>query len=199
MLSDPTTDERADREDARTIARRLSDDRERHVACQRLRERNQPALEGFLRNQCVKYRLDRTVADDVAQETWLRVWAKLPEVADEQLEAFRPRSWIFRIARNRFFDELRKRRPGSPIDEGDAVCREPSALEALERKEKLAAFQVCLEELTERARRVIVERTGGATHAEIAESLGFKTVNACSSFYDRAKKSVVECVTRKLR
>jgi RNA polymerase sigma-70 factor (ECF subfamily) len=49
---------------------------------------------------------DRAAAEDVAQETFLRVYRALPGFAHEA----RFSTWVFRIARNAGLDELRRRR-----------------------------------------------------------------------------------------
>lgn len=48
---------------------------------------------------------DRTVADDVLQEAFWQVWKRAGEYRGEGQVA----AWIFRIARNRSLDELRRR------------------------------------------------------------------------------------------
>ena len=48
---------------------------------------------------------DRTVADDVLQEAFWQVWKRASEYRGEGQVA----AWIFRIARNRSLDELRRR------------------------------------------------------------------------------------------
>ena len=54
------------------------------------------------------YRLsgDQSIAEDVASETFVKVWKKLDSFDETKNFA----SWLFRIARNTTFDALRKKK-----------------------------------------------------------------------------------------
>ena len=60
----------------------------------------------------------RTDAEDIAQESFIRIWRKAPLWQDRNLPAH---SWLYRIAYNLCVDELRRRRPHSDIDEETAL------------------------------------------------------------------------------
>ncbi len=70
------------------------------AAFERLYRRHRQALYGYLRSL-----LSETDADDTFQQTWLRVCAALPGYRNHD----RFRAWLFRIARNLAFDEIRRR------------------------------------------------------------------------------------------
>jgi len=53
-------------------------------------------------------------AEDIAQETFIRVWRKARDWQDRQLP---PHSWLYRITYNLCIDELRKRKPQTDVDE----------------------------------------------------------------------------------
>lgn len=65
---------------------------------------NQSPLRGFLRRLT---RADHALADDLAQETMLEAWRKLPQFRNEGSFA----GWLNRIAWSRFLMEARKRKP----------------------------------------------------------------------------------------
>ncbi len=57
---------------------------------------------------------DRTEAEDVAQETMLRLSRK---AGDWQAGGAALRTWLFHVARNLCIDRLRARKPGVPLDD----------------------------------------------------------------------------------
>jgi len=65
-----------------------------------------PSLLGFIR----RYIRETAQAEDIAQETFLRVWLR---AADWKQGEHSPRSWIYRIAFNLCIDALRRQKPGS--------------------------------------------------------------------------------------
>ncbi len=102
---------------------------------------------------------DRHAAEDLAQETLIRAWQRLPE----GLDASRRRAWLARTARNLAIDELRRRsrRPlASAADTVGLPATEPdSAREALARLSAHERFALLL------------RFEAGFTHAEIAALL----------------------------
>ena len=68
---------------------------------------------------------DRHAAEDLAQETLIRAWQRLPE----GLDASRRRAWLARTARNLAIDELRRRsRRRSRARRIPWDCRPPSLI-----------------------------------------------------------------------
>lgn len=55
---------------------------------------------------------DRMLSDDLAQETFIRVWNRLPEL--DQPAKFH--SWVYRIAYNIWIDHIRRRKESSPLE-----------------------------------------------------------------------------------
>jgi RNA polymerase sigma-70 factor, ECF subfamily len=117
---------------------------------------------------------DRSLAADLMQEVFLRLWQRLPEVAG--LSADRQRAWIFTVARNLSIDSLRHERTRSGAEA--ALCREPAtspppSTTAVIAAERVAVAGAAIRQLPEQQRTVLaMAAAGGLTSAEIASALG---------------------------
>jgi RNA polymerase sigma-70 factor, ECF subfamily len=120
----------------------------------------------------VVYRLcgDAGLAEDMAQEAFLRAWINLP--------SYRPqsslRNWLYRIAVNATLDVLR-RKPEEPLED-EVVQMVPDQTAGPEsiliEKERVAFLQQAMRALPEAARSVLVLREyGGLSYQEIANVL----------------------------
>lgn len=129
----------------------------------------------------IPYLGDPALAEDLLQETFLRVYRR--RAAYEPRGAFR--TWLFAIARNLAVDLLRRRRgfPGAafaPQDEGvggpdpaKLPDASPDPLRALSGRQAAMRLQAALLELPEEDRTVILlSRLEGLRYHEIAEVLG---------------------------
>lgn len=120
----------------------------------------------------VIYRLcnDAGLAEDMAQEAFLRAWINLP--------SFHPqsslRNWLYRIAVNATLDVLRHR-PEERLEEeaAEMIADQTASPEsALIEKESTVLVQKALSSLPEAARSVLVLREyGGLSYQEIAAVL----------------------------
>lgn len=128
---------------------------------------------------------DGAEAEDVAQETFLRLW--------KHAGRWQPRAklhtWLFRVAHNLAIDRLRKRRETGP----DALERQssgdrPSGL--LARKRVAAEVEDALAALPERQRAAIaLIHYQGLSHAEAAEVLECG-VEAVESLLSRGRRTL---------
>ncbi len=66
-------------------------------------------LYGYLNNLCCG---NHSEADEIFEETWLKVIEKAPKYRDEGKFS----AWLFRISRNIFIDRLRRNRPEIPAE-----------------------------------------------------------------------------------
>lgn len=95
---------------------------------------------------------DGEAADDVAQETFLRVWINRAEIQPGQLRAY-----IFRVARNLVVDETRKRRVrGRATDRAGVSMTTPRPDEVVERDEQHDAIQHALDALPPKRREAFI-------------------------------------------
>jgi RNA polymerase sigma-70 factor (ECF subfamily) len=112
---------------------------------------------------------DVQLAEDVAQETFIRAWINLP--------SFEPRSslrnWLYRIAVNAALDVLRRKPEGSVEEEAAMVTDQtPGPEEALLRKEQAELLQQAMRALPEGSRSVLILREyGQLSYREIAGAL----------------------------
>jgi len=113
---------------------------------------------------------DMSLAEDAAQEAYLRAWINLP--------SFRPgsslRNWLCRIAVNAALDVLRRKTEDPVEDEKMQMVTDqaPDPEAALIQKEQAASIQRAMQSLPEGARSVIVLREyGELSYQEIATAL----------------------------
>lgn len=114
---------------------------------------------------------DRDLAEDLLQETFLRVYESLARF--DATRAFRP--WLFQIARNATLNALRARRK-KERPEGDALPDRAGSDRILAQAaagERASLAQRALAELGDEDRLLLVQRLGvGMKLEELAESLG---------------------------
>jgi RNA polymerase sigma-70 factor (ECF subfamily) len=128
---------------------------------------------------------DRNDAEDVAQETFLRLWKD----AGRYRPTARLTTWLHRIAHNLCIDRLRKRRerPTDTLDE-ERSSTEPGGL--LDRKRVAVDVGHALSELPERQRVAItLIHYQGLSNVEAAAVLDV-SIDALESLLARARRSL---------
>jgi RNA polymerase sigma-70 factor (ECF subfamily) len=132
---------------------------------------------------------DRAEAEEVAQETFLRLWTA---AADFEPHA-QPKTWLYRIARNQCIDRIRKRRThGEEVEllEHEAGEDRPSAL--LLRKQIAAQVGEALATLPERQREAItLVHYEGLSGAEACDVLSV-SAEALESLLARGRRALRE-------
>lgn len=104
----------------------------------------------------VAYRIcgNASLAEDIAQETFIRVWAKLT--------TFRPegsfKGWLCRIAANLTIDALRRQKPTTDIEEISAVASDKEPEPAVLSSEQAVAVRSALLRLPVQSRTILVLR-----------------------------------------
>jgi len=145
---------------------------------------------------------DRGLAEDLAQEAFVRAWRKI-----SSYDTSRPfRSWMFKIAHNLAIDELRRRQLETvPIEEPesdgldllgrlhDQTAQDPG--ERLDRVRALEHLEEALSRLRPAYREVILLRfREGLAYEEIAEIMELPLGTVKTHIF-RARKELVEAVT----
>ena len=120
----------------------------------------------------VVYRMcgDTLIAEDAAQETFLRAW--------QNLRSFRPqtplRNWLYRIAFNAGMDMLRKEKRILPTDIEDLPLQDggPGPETLASQNERAALVQKAVLSLPDASRAVLVlKEYEGMSYHEIADAL----------------------------
>ncbi|MFQ6102468.1 MAG: RNA polymerase sigma factor [Anaerolineae bacterium] len=119
----------------------------------------------------VVYRMcgDANLAEDAAQETFIRAWRHLPD--------YRPRSpfrnWLYRIAANLALDSLRREKGTVDVDALPLAASDAGPEATVERKERGEQVRQAVLALPPASRSVLVLREyEGLSYREIAATLG---------------------------
>ncbi|MCA8900505.1 MAG: RNA polymerase sigma factor [Hyphomonas sp.] len=129
---------------------------------------------------------DRTEAEDVTQETFLRAWKALPN--------WEPRAkfstWLHRVALNLCYDQLRKRREVLPGELPDMADTAPTPPERYEQTERVRTIEAAIAALPERqAAALTLCALQGHSQAEAADILD-TSEEALESLLARARRSL---------
>jgi len=133
---------------------------------------------------------DATVAQDLSQDIWCRVWKSLPT----SFHGGQFRAWLYEIARNRLIDETRKRKTAQLPEELDPVAPTGGPRELDE--ERRDAFRDCYSRLDGERQKVVQLRLAGRSHDEIGAELGINSNTVMTRFH-RAKKDLADCMQGK--
>ncbi|MFQ8433512.1 RNA polymerase sigma factor [Amaricoccus sp. W119] len=131
---------------------------------------------------------DAAEAEDVAQETLLRMW----KVAPDWREEARLSTWLYRVASNLCVDRLRRRREHGLDGVPEVADGAASAQDGLEARDRAGALRAALGRLPDRQRLAIVLRhMEERSNIEIAEILGL-SVDAVESLLARGRRALAE-------
>ena len=166
-------------EDGALLARFARGDR---LAAQVLTDRLAPRILRF----AARMLGDRAEAEDVTQETMLRLWRVAPDWQDGGAT---PATWAFRVASNLATDRLRRKRGGVP-ELPELVDDSPSTDARLMQDARARALEAALQHLPERQRQaVILRHLEGLSNPEIAAILMIG-VEAVESLTARGKRNL---------
>ena len=144
----------------------------------------------------IAYRMlgDQTEAEDVAQESLLKLW----NYAD-RWRAGGPgiSAWLSKVATNQCLDRLRRKRFRSDKEVPDHADEAPLADAQMQADEAHVVVKLCIEALPDRQRAAVIltyyEETPNQPAAEILEM----QLKAFESLLFRARSSLRDCVERK--
>jgi RNA polymerase sigma-70 factor (ECF subfamily) len=130
---------------------------------------------------------DRIEAEDVAQETFLRIWREAPhwQVGRAPFDA-----WLYRVALNLCYDRLRRRREKCVAVPPDQVDPAPAPDQALDQRTDRDTIQAALQSLPARQREaVVLQYYEELSNAEAASLMGI-SVEALESLLARARRNL---------
>jgi RNA polymerase sigma factor (sigma-70 family) len=134
---------------------------------------------------------DRAEAEDVAQETMLRLWRMAPDWRQGDAKVT---TWAYRVATNLCIDRQRsgQRKGHVTLDDApDVADAAPDAEARLQDNRRLAALEAALAALPERQRQAVVLRLiEGLTNPEIAAVMEIG-VEAVESLTARGKRALM--------
>lgn len=134
---------------------------------------------------------DRAEAEDVVQETMLRLWKMAPDWRSGEAKVA---TWAFRVATNLCTDRRRALGRRGPVGLDDAAPEVPDAAPGVEAalmaNDRLSALEQALAALPERQRQAVVLRhIEGLANPEIAAIMGIG-VEAVESLTARGKRAL---------
>jgi RNA polymerase sigma-70 factor (ECF subfamily) len=136
---------------------------------------------------CLKILADRQLAEDVVQETFLKVQQHAQSIQRNQ--SFK--SWIFRIARNEALMQFRKRRSNGQVND-ESVWNEETPYQQFVAMERSEIVNRLVDSLKHEYREVLVLLIyEGMSYAEIASITG-ATESSVKSRVFRARKEMIE-------
>jgi len=138
-----------------------------------------------------RYLFNQADAEDIAQETFFRVWQK---ATTWQPQGHSPRSWLYRIAYNLCIDEIRRRPANDPTNDTDIdknVDLESNSLEkTIEIDSDLKQLTRSLAQLPERQRTALsLCALQGLTNKEAATAMDI-SVEALESLLSRGRRQL---------
>lgn len=118
---------------------------------------------------CMGYVNDHDWAKDIAQETFITVWQKLPEFRNESSIG----TWIFRIASNHCLRQIEKQKRMTKSD----LPLELEEVVTVNNEPKFNFLYQCIAELPEIDRLIISLELEDIKQAEIASIVGISEAN----------------------
>ncbi len=136
----------------------------------------------------MRYFPQRSDAEDIAQETFIRLWCKAPVWQDKGVSV---KAWLYRVAYNQSIDHLRKQRLEYKPDCDENIVDESAFIERLMNVENnLAVQKIALDTLPERQKTAIALcAIRGLSNGEAATVMGI-SVDALESLLARGRRKL---------
>ena len=153
------------------------------------------ATSGKLFGVCLRVLKNRSEAEDVLHDVYVRVWEKAAPYA---ITGHSPMTWLITVARNMAIDRLRKKRPETGSDDAmslvadDGPGPEAAAIASSER----ARIETCMGELeNDRADAVRAAYLEGETYKDLAKRFDVP-LNTMRTWLRRSLMKLRDCLTR---
>lgn len=142
-------------------------------------------LEIYVRTRCPRD------ADDVIQQTWLKVWNSRQTFAGSRIGA-----WIITIARNTLYDHFRKPKSYPLTEQSHGIAEQAAASFRLEREEELSQLRECSEQLPDVIRRIVQAFFSGTSGENIAAAEDIQRSTVYTRVH-RALANLRKCMEQK--
>ena len=139
---------------------------------------------------CYGYTGDDEAANDLTQETFMKVWQNLDRFRNQALIS----TWIYRIAVNTCLSYLRVEKRQAKDELTDTII-ETKGEEISEKNEQLSTLYKCIAQLEENERIIITMVLDELPYAEIAEISGISEGNLRVKIH-RIKQKLTELYNR---
>jgi len=139
-------------------------------------------------NFSMRYFPQRSDAEDIAQETFTRLWCKAPIWQDKGVSI---KAWLFKVAYHQSIDQLRKQKPEYLADYDENIIDEAAYIESMmDVGSNLAIQKLALGSLPERQRTAIsLCAIKGFSNSEAAIVMG-TSVDALESLMARGRRKL---------
>lgn len=144
---------------------------------------------------CLRVLQNRSEAEDVLHDVYLRVWQKADTYA---VTGHSPMTWLITVTRNMSIDQLRKRRPETGSDDAMVLVADagPSPEAAAIASSERARIEACMGELeSDRADAVRAAYLEGETYRDLAARFGVP-LNTMRTWLRRSLMKLRDCLTR---
>ncbi|QNP44374.1 sigma-70 family RNA polymerase sigma factor [Sphingomonas daechungensis] len=150
---------------------------------------------GKLYGICLRLLGNEAEAQDVLQDTYVKVWQKSATFDGDKAS---PITWLAVVARNKAIDRLRQRLPNSEdVGAAEGIADGGlSAIDVIEDRQESERLAGCLDELEQRTRDMIrAAFLDGATYPELAERQGVP-LGTMKSWIRRGLQRLRGCLER---
>lgn len=144
---------------------------------------------------CLRVLKDRSEAEDVLHDVYVRVWQKADSYA---VTGHSPMTWLITVARNMSIDRLRKRRPETGHDDAMTLVADsgPGPEAAAIASSERARIEACMGELqSDRADAVRAAYLDGETYQDLADRFDVP-LNTIRTWLRRSLMKLRDCLTR---
>ncbi|MBE6988672.1 MAG: RNA polymerase sigma factor [Ruminococcaceae bacterium] len=128
---------------------------------------------------------DSQLAEELLSEVFLAALTSLHSFRGDSSE----KTWLISIARNTYFNHLRKNKIDLPLDMLTGVYVTDTPLDSLLTREKLERVNEIISSLDEKSRITVKMRAEGYSYKEIAQRLGIAETSARTLEF-RAKNKI---------
>lgn len=143
---------------------------------------------------CLRVLKDRTDAEEVLQDVFVRIWHK---AGTYRANGYSPMTWLITVARNLAIDRLRRRKaPARDVDDmHDLADAGPTPEAEAIRSDDAARLDACLDELEpDRADAVRGAYLDGDSYQDLAERFGVP-LNTMRTWLRRSLLKLRDCLS----